>query len=473
MSPVNRHLEWAEVTDFSPGLWTAGSSMQMPATAAQVMTDCIPQPAGGLRAAIKPTAVPTTNLTASDQVVHLFTLPGTLGLNRFLWTYNGTNTRVWRMDSSAGAIVWTLLKTHTAAANATVVADSFMDSAGVVYVVYSLGVGTDQGVWSITVSTNTVTNRLSAAVQVLCVQDDRIIAVTPSTGSVFGNTLRFSDSQSVSSFPAANALPIQVSRAGAVSGVQTIIPSAPSDLLIGFGATPWVVVQGDITSPVVRSMSDARTPSGAQKGVYTPEGLVFQSAETVFVTNDGTNFDDLSAQIATSAIPTGQLMYLDRLLVAGGGYAFDFTTHSWFKLSDIPLHSKGWGNVGNAVLSSAASGTSFAMWDYFAAADSTRKSTYTWKGAPLRRPDGRQVEIREVQVYAETLDASAQIAVTVNGTTRTVVPTSVGKEMHSFLFVERAEVLDVQVVPTAGSAANEAPRVEVVRIGYGKGHQTA
>jgi hypothetical protein len=58
--PINTHLDWIEV-DGKAGLWTAGAASLMPATAAQIMSGCHPQPGGGLRAFLKPTAVPTTN----------------------------------------------------------------------------------------------------------------------------------------------------------------------------------------------------------------------------------------------------------------------------------------------------------------------------------------------------------------------------------------------------------------------------
>lgn len=471
--PVNDHLQWAEIKDFRPGLWTYGSSMHMPATAAQIMTDCYPMPAGGLRAALKPIAASVSGVSTGETVTGYFTLPGALGVDRYLWTQAGTTVKLYRMNSGAGEVTWTLRKTHAANSTGPVMADSFVDSTGATYVVYSMaGSGADAGVWSYTTSTNTVTQRLSGVGQVfvLCVQDDRIIVAVPFTGTVFANTLRWSDSQSVSSFPAANNLPIQVSRS-MVSSIQTMLPIAPSDLLLGFSGTPWVLVEGDITNPIVRAMSDARTTNGAQKGVYTPDGLAFKSAESVFVTTDGRTFVDLADQINITDIATGQMQYLNRILTAGNGLTFDFDTRSWYKLGDVPAGNFGWGNVTNRLLSivNGTSTTSFTIQDYFTSGDS-RKNTYTWKSAPLRAPDGRQVEIREVQVYAETLDTNATITVTVNGTAHTVTIAAASKQQMSFLYVERGEVLDVQIVPAAGSGANEAPRIEAVRIGTGTGH---
>lgn len=98
-----------------------------------------------------------------------------------------------------------------------------------------------------------------------------------------------------------------------------------------------------------------------------------------------------------------------------------------------------------------------------------RESSFTWQSAPLRDPTGRSVEIREVQVYAKSYDANATIAVTVNGVVKTQVVGDKGipgSDQLSFLFREHAENLDVTLVSTAGTAGNEAPTVQAVRIGW-------
>lgn len=102
--------------------------------------------------------------------------------------------------------------------------------------------------------------------------------------------------------------------------------------------------------------------------------------------------------------------------------------------------------------------------------DSKRVGQFTWQSAPLRGPNGRTVEIREVQVYARSYDTGATLAVTVNGVTKTQtvgdngVP---GRDQLSFLFREHAEVLDVTIVSTAGTpSTNEAPTIQAVRIGW-------
>lgn len=112
-------------------------------------------------------------------------------------------------------------------------------------------------------------------------------------------------------------------------------------------------------------------------------------------------------------------------------------------------------------------GAASTVGGYYAFDDSDREGSFTFKTAPLRDPSGRSVEIREVQVYARSYDANATVAITVNGTTKTQTISSPGRQQLTFLFRERGETLDVQLVSTAGApSANEAPTIETVRIGW-------
>lgn len=109
---------------------------------------------------------------------------------------------------------------------------------------------------------------------------------------------------------------------------------------------------------------------------------------------------------------------------------------------------------------------------FFEFADSVRNGSFTWQSAPLRDPQGRQVEIREVQVYARSYDSNASVTITVNGTARTVSIPVPGRQQLDYLFSERGKTLDVTLVSTAGTpASNEAPTIEVVRIGWRSLHQ--
>lgn len=486
--PSSRNLEFADIDDFSPGIFNA-SDWLVPPTAAQVMTDCHPEVGGGLRAAFKPTSFSVTGLTATNERVIGIYSRGAIALrtgtgdasDRYLWTFNSSDNkvRVYRWDETNGDTSWAVIKTH-AAVSATpnpVQADTFVDSGGTAYVVYNLAqTSTDDGLWSIQYSNGTVTKRLAGFVTACAVQDDRIIGA-------IGSELRWSDSQSVSSFPAANSLKVQSSRQG--STITSITPFAPGDLLIGTRYSAWTLVQGDITDPIVRTMSDARTVAWGQTACFTEGGLAFIAPnQGVFLTSTGETFADLSAQLdratfvqgsatAIGDVGGGNLAYMGPFLLAPHGYLYDFRTKSWFRsgvLSAAADHFHSYGDRNYRQLFAATGGVAYGLYT-LDAKESTRYNTYTWKSAPLRRPDGRQVELREIQVYARAYDADATVAVTVNGTTKTVTFDAAGKQQGMFLFSERAEVLDVQVVPAAASSSVEAPSIEVVRIGTHSRHQ--
>lgn len=485
--PSAKHLEWAEITDFAPGIFTAGDWL-MPASAAQTMTDCHPEVGGGLRAFQKPVSFPTTNINqTTNRVIGIYSRGGIAlragvgdANDRYVWTYDSSTTqvKVWRWDETAAVSQWSLIKTHTASnAPNPVIADTFVDAAGVAYVVYTLyQVGADDGIWSIRYSDAAVTKQVASVIPgALAVQDDRIIFGT-------GSTLRWSDSQSVSSFPAANNLPVQLSRQG--STILAITPFAPSDLYIGTRFSAWTMVQGDITNPIVRTMSDEYTVGWGQFIVQTSAGLAFIAKDQgIIASGNGSTFVELSKQIDRSIwtspnalngdVGGGRLGHVAPFLVAPHGYIFDFRTKSWFQSSVLngakgSFHS--WGDKNTRSLFCATGDIAFNLW-VIDADEQARDTTFTWKGAPLRHQSGRQIRIREVQLYGRTYDTDATLAVTVNGVTRSSgVLGAAGKKQVSFLFDESDEVLDVRVVSTAGSTA-EAPSLEVVRIGARPGHQ--
>lgn len=505
--PSNRHLEFADVDDFSPGYFSVGDWL-IPPTGAQEMTDCRPDPGGGLRASAKPTTFSTSGIPSTARVVGIYTR-GAIALqsgtaadssDRYLAVYDTADHEVkiyrWNMTTTSVATSWTLVKAH-AAVNATpnpVQFDTFIDSAGAAHVLWTLAhTSSDDGVWSLQFSyqagqgasavddlgvtaTQSVTQRKAGFATAIGVQDDRIIAAI---GARF-TLLWFTDSQTLT-FSAPNNLPVQESRQGAI--VLSITPFAPGDLLLGTRFAAWIMVQGDITDPAVRTQSDARSLSAGQRVPFTSQGLAFVSPKMgVYLTSTGESFQGVSDQIdphtfVNSSLNgdtgSGEMAYVGNLLLAPHGLFRDDRTNSWHRssvLTTAKQHYHSWSDQNNREMFVATGDVNFALWIFSADETANRWNTYTWKSAPLRRPDGRQVEVREVQVYARAYDASATVAVTVNGTTKTVTFAAPGKQQLNFLFSERAEVLDVQVVATAAGGGVEAPSIEVVRIGSQSRH---
>lgn len=501
--PGGKFLDWAEIRDFSPGLVTQTDWLLGPSSAQQ-MDDCYPQQEGGLRAFMKPTGFSTSGVIdiAHEKVIGIFSRGGIAlrsgspgqASDRYLWTVSTSGhsvsgstpqVRLYRWDETAVSppTSWTMLKAF-AAVNAVpnpVQGDVFIDSSAKTYVVFTLfQTSTDDGLWSIEYSAGTLTKQ-GTFKGPIGVQDDRIIV---SDGNF---TLHWSDSQSVSSYPAANNLPVQASRQGNI--ICSVSPFAPSDLFIGTEFSAWTMIQGSITDPIVRTMSDARSLGYFQKPPFTTEGLAFIGLnQSVFLTGNGEQFVDISKQLAPSTWSTsasngdvggGDLAYFNNLLFAPHGLIFDFRTRSWFKVSGLStsdsFHAVAmkapslFSSVGEVF--AATAGTSFALLVYPVNENASRASSYTWKSAPIRGQDGRQIRVREIQVYCKPYASGASMTVTCGAQSFTKpLRHSSGFQQESFLFNQLAEELDVTVTSQSNSSA-EAPSIEVVRIGSRSAHR--
>ena len=499
--PDDSHLAWAELTDFSPGLWTT-SPYLIPASGASVMEDCRPEIGGGIRAAMKATSFATTGLSSTGQVCGIYSrgaivhqsLPTTAS-DRYIALYDSADYKIkiyrWNETLTSAPTSWTQVIAHDAPSSHAkpnpVQFDTFVDSAGDTHVIWNIAYASTSadGIWSLKFtyqaggSSPAATQRKGGFFPTaLAVQDDRIIA-----GS--NATLFWSDSQSVSSWSVANNLPVQASRQGMI--ITSITPFAPSDLLIGASNAPWTMVQGDITDPVVRSMSDARPTGWTQKVPMTTQGLAFVGPGTsVVLSSNGATFRDISTQIDPATwghsyskngdVGGGECAFLGNFLVAPHGLIYDFRTQAWFTLSGLTtsadhFHSTAVtaGDIRQLFCATGDDGSDLALW-LFDASENTRAASYTWKSAPLRNPDGRQIRLRSVEIYATASDSGSTIAVTVGSTTYTRTLTNGVNQHLRYVFAEQAEELDVQIEAASASASVEAPSIEVVRIGTRPGH---
>lgn len=504
--PVNTHLEFAEIRDFTPGLFTI-SSYLMPVNGAQTMDDCRPDPGGGLRAAAKPSSFSTSGITtpANRKVCGIYARGG-IGLrsgaagdetDRYVALFNTSNqVEIWRYDGTAVSPAWTLLKTHAAVAATPnpVQFTAFVDGDGLAWVLWTLAqTSTDDGVWSVRYDTGAVvqqvstdtdfTNAANPFVTAIATYNDRVVCA-------YGSTLRYSvTAPTTANMVAGNVLfgiglieNIQRSRQG--STILSITPYAPSDLLLGTRFSPWTMVQSLVSDPFVRSMSDARTLGWAQITTTTRQGLVFVGDKAgVFLTNNGEAFEDISTQIAPDTwssgsanngdVGGGECAYYGNTLLAPHGLAWDERTQAWYRFSvlapGVADHFHSWSDVNNRELFVATGGTSFSLYR-IRTDEPTRASVFTWKSAPLRHPSGRRINIREVQVELEAVTTGDTVTVTVGGTARGSGSLTAGRQHVTFLFDAEAEYLDVTVLSTAAASA-EAPRIESVRIGTQAGHQ--
>lgn len=489
MAPSNAHLAWQEVRDFTPGLWTVSSHL-MPPNAAQVMTDCYPTAGGGLRAWFKPSSITTSGIAnaAQESVVGVFSRGG-IGVragvgdtsDRYLMTYNSTDgkSRLYRMDLTAGATTWSLLKTF--AANVGVAPSPALFT---VYQLVSGGVGgnvhvevsfnqitADDGIWSINYSDGAMA-KITSVVGAIGVHQSRLIV-----GKQDGNVAFTGPGDE--SF-GTNLVTAEPSRQlSAITAVQSF---SPGDLLLFKRGAPIFLVEGDLTDYTLRQMNDAKNPSTYFTPAYTPDGVAFYCAnDGVYITPEGQTIIPKSQSLlpgtwtqpgtAFTDVSIGDVSYIGHWLMAPRGFVMDYSTGAWFTSSFLNLGTAGTDGRHHCVdrayqlILAATGGRSFSLYQFDTSEDSAhRAESYTWKSAPLRDPSGRQLQIREVQVTGQAPGSAATIQVTVNGTTRTSAVLS-GRFNESFLFRETAELLDVQVVPASNTGGVEAPVVEAVRIG--------
>ncbi len=496
-SQINNHLEWVDITDFSAGLWSTSGGFLMPAEGFQTMTDCYPQPGGGLRAFYKPEATTVTNLTTTARVVAMDCFTSAVQSTFMLLSIAPATGRLTAWTRTASASSWTSSKVFNlpAAANQAYQADicQYVDNADSPYFVVATAnyVGeSGTGIWLYNINAGTwaqVSGTAGITGPVVAMYQSRII--TRGVGD-YGqnNRLMWTDPGAIT-FAAANYIDFGARVADSESALAGFAPYSPSNLMVAT-ATSWYTVQGDLGDPVVTEMGKGHAPNIAHGQSISPHdaGPIFVDANAgVFVAqNNGSAFDQLDKQLTPYNPPSiqasfGITVYKD-FVFAPSGRVMDLRTGAWFNLSvgigSTPIDRTyalrydhdGYGGFTSPVgLYAPQWADTFAIYRYVideAVGDASgRYSTYTVKTAPLRRPDGRQVNLREVQVMVKGFAAGDDVAVTVNGTTRTATDIGVGINVLTFTFNERAEYLDVQVVPTAASTG-EAPIIEAIRVGF-------
>lgn len=514
--PVNNHLQWVELTDFTGGLHdfmpTQSARMLMPQNALQELVDYVPQPGGGLRPFFKSTGTVSSSGIddVTDEVVSGLYARGGIplrtgavgdGTDRYVMTVDRSDfrQRLYRMDGSANATTWTKKFTSSVGASASCRQTQFAfmkSTAGCEYVVFvlrgggGLGGSTDAGIYTTTyvggnpapVSDGVVTNR-AARSGAMAVAQARVLV-----GGGNDERMYYSDvgdpANGYSSY-----LDIEPNKDG--PNLCMIEPFAPDDLIVAKEAGPWVAISGDITSAAtpVREMGQAHFMRFTeQEAVRGPEGLIFIEPGGNVWQTDGRQFDNLSEFIqrfykvssgsGADVVSVGRGAWLNGFLFMPHGYVLDWNTRAWFKINTTSFNPGFWhADVGVGEVWGVSQGTNFTFkkWVPFDAdgiALPQRMDTGYFRTAPFYREDGRQIEIREIQLIL-SVNGTSNISVTVNGTTRTQTGVASGRQQLSFLFKERSEVLDVKVELTSQSSSVEAPTVERVRVGLGSGHQLA
>lgn len=481
--PVDNHLSQIEMTDFRGGLWTVNRAF-MPANAAQTMEDCYPIPSGGLRAFRKPTAITTSGLVAptTETCFGLFIRSNVVNRSgsgvsddRYMATYNSADTkmRVYRMDQTNSAVVWSVIWTSIAGSvpGSKIKFTLFAHNDGNTYVVFAIpqGVSADNGTYSVRYSDAAVT-KLTAKSGVWNHQD-RLLVTSQITAPDGGSRIYFSDP---GAFTNIDANYVTTDQSVGISRISGLAAFSPGDLLVFKEGAPIYLVQGDLTNYTLRAMSNWINGGGVTAS--GPEGpIVFTRDDGFHTTPDGNVIIPLSPQIAQSYWDSSAASaIIDNYFYAQGKLWLDYETKSWFSssfLSDSAAVSCSERRDGTIWVATA--GTSFTLYRYLVEPSSTsnRAESYTFKSAPMRDPAARQIEIRQVEVYAQCFNgATSTVAVTVNGVTRSKACDAAGRGQMTFYFMARAEELDVQVVAASNASGVEAPLIEAIRVGTQPGH---
>lgn len=498
---MNDHFEWAEL-DFDGGLWSVGGYI-IPPNGAAVMTDCYPLPTGGLRAWAKATTRTRAGIPDTHIPLAIFSRGGIglrsgaegSGTDFYLATKRDDIDRgyLWRWDESDDVTpytAWELLRTFDAGSGSVGLAQFciFQPSGGelAVYMTYAQNGSDDEGLWRIDYDDGAMSHiKHTPSPRALTTHQDRIVWGEFASG---GTRIWYTDPGDDTVDPA---------------NFNDVVPDLDlsanvwaksffGELLLGKRGAPLTLVQGDITDPVVRLMSNTHHPTSIQGVSELPEGITYAALnDGYFVTQTGVQVDPLSPQIDPAKIAgrsaligsistnAGQTIFASPFFLTPTGHIYDYRTKSWFRTSE-------WGGAGTRPRAKAMNFEKHAdemdvhlapeEEDFeileFSASESQmeRKDRYTYQGPPLRHPSGRRLVMREVQIPCRIHSDGARMEVTVNGTTRVIDDLDGGRDILRFPFMEESEYLDVTVRAFSGDADVEAPTLETIRLGTQPGH---
>lgn len=524
MSALNKHLSWIDLTDFTPGLFTEPLSSKqflMPQAGAQQMDNCMPVKQGGLRPFYKPVGVSSSGITVASQVVtgigiHSgLTVRGGAGdaCYRFLSTLSSADSksRLYRMDESAGFTTWSQKDaTYTRLAGNSATLESgffpFLDSSGNLMMVWVLRDNSnDHGIYTIAYVAGGSAGSPPAG-------DGVISGLANVYGAAIANQGRILVADGGSTTP----YRLYYSNVGVTTGISGLaqfldiapyvngsdiaglIGLEPSDILVMKQGAPWVEIAGDIsaTSTAVREIGTGHFATfGVQHPTRTPTGICFIEPGGYIYLTDGRQFTPLSMPIdrvpnnisatGMTVLSPGKMAFLGSYLFTPNGYVRDWETGAWFRVTHFADASFFQADARKHRVWGVNDDVNFSQYDIFpfdrvsGTGSTARMDTYTWRSAPISHPDGREIVIREVQLFVK-VSATTDFVVTrtdSDGNTESNTVTGVttsggGTQMIPFLFSHYGSAYqDITVTPTCQSSSQEAPAIERIRVGIIDGHQ--
>jgi hypothetical protein len=489
------------ITDFSPGLYNANDWL-VPAKGWQTMTDCYPQVGGGLRAFYKASSFSNSGIVhAGDEV--LIGAAGYSGLldrdndatvfDRYISTYD-THTagafvpRIYRMDGTNDETTWSQIHRSTdglpfaSTASATPGKTSFrifMQTNGDLHMLIVLRyAGSNNGLWRVLQtdlsSSDAIVHDLNAVLgDAFGIKNGAIaihaakVVIGTGNGEIF-----WSNNGADGSWSAANFIPLDPNKDGA--RIRGLIGVEPSDLIAFREGAGFVVVQGDITSnPAVQvQQGGILIPKFDFDPCDTPMGVVIISEDGYMFLTDGRTNQNISQQLTPFTQSNdfndfGSTVFTNEFIFGPRGRIYHVPTKSWFLQTQLAGSVKAL-DTANTVWGNVADGASFNLATLSPQNDSARVSSFTAKTAPIHGTDGRQVDIRQVDVYCKNYEAQSSVTVTVAGHAVTKYMRSTGAQTLRFLFEQRKENLDVTFASNAPTL--EAPSFDSVQLWSRAGH---
>lgn len=309
--------------------------------------------------------------------------------------------------------------------------------------------------------------------------------------------------------------------------VVWMLPLAPADLLVGTTTGAIFNIQGDLSDPVVRTLVN---PSSGVGYHHVPAStrygpVAITSIGPTIIGTDGA-FQPLAESIDRSIWQHngGSLSYSEDVLYApnwhvltvgevdelkeirrNGAMAYDFRTQAWFTTShpddvDCPnpvcitldpvdvfstvLYAGNYYEAYEAArpnvyvtptkLVPIGSPPETTLSFYYDTAGD-RASVYEWMSAPLHTPDGREVDLQEVQIGAMGFHAAEGSTLTItatnefNETVTSNLDVRAGRGVYTLPLRIRGQYVDIRIKAVALDGS-EAPMLEFVNFGWVPGH---
>lgn len=528
-------LQAVEFKDFTGGLYER-TDREAPPNALLALTNAYPMPSGGIRSFAEFTPMTHTGLTAGSIIIGLQKVVGFPGPQGVLYCMtleidaggSGIHTlRLHKMqDDTTTALIegstWTTIFTQTgiAAIDPSINIETYhtlvngfghyfpllvQDTAGL-----SSGIS---GVYrTSTTALLTATNIVGVGrvipgtffPNVLAVHQDRLLFNVTAPLSLNLSRVVYTEPRSDTSPSTAN----QFEPIGTDAGfVGWMAPNQPSDLVVGKDERGIVLIQGDLTAPLVREMTYSffgmsMFPANTEKGV-----VYLSQDNSVFLWNTG-GLQDIApgfyrtpmqpdvypasfSVVFSNSVKLGQMAYGGGFVFAGKDYVLDMATGAWFRVETLNQNGAGKHFTTDphnyrvyAATNAVYTGNNKVLYytpSFQPGSDSWTPSSSWSATLPLQYTHGQSTNLRELNFYLVTFEANSTLDVSIEyshplgaeplvkeyptitldaATSQNVrIPVSIGAEWFKVSFTLTAPSL-------------EAPMLEKVVLGVQKSTRT-